>query len=131
MEKQISGFGSIDYEVSLSSGPSYPPITVTVRAFRTKDPKFSLLKRFMPGSGGAAPFFAEFYSPPLGITDFTQDLERKLANHIQRIVEGQRNEREVLYGDTSRLTWDVHEAVRLYQQANKDVSFSCLILSSS
>jgi hypothetical protein len=124
MENHISGFGSNEYEVCLSSGPSYPPIPVTVQAFRTKDPGFSMLKRFVPDGRGGAPILVEFYSPPLGITDFTQDLEGKLRNHIQLIVEGERNEGEVLYDGTSRLTWEVLEAVRLYQHANQSVRFS-------
>ncbi|KAH6661963.1 hypothetical protein B0J14DRAFT_687579 [Halenospora varia] len=115
MENKISGYGSSEYKVCLSSGPSYPPILVTVQAFRTKDPSFSVLKKIVPENEGRAPAFVEFYSPPLGITDFTQDLDGKLRTHIQGIVGGERNFGEVSYGNTSRLTWDVHEAVRLYQ----------------
>lgn len=83
-----------------------------------------MLKRFVPDGRGIAPVLVEFYSPPLGITDFTQDLEGKLGNHIQLISEGERNEGEVLYDNTSRLIWEVHEAVRLYQHANQSVRFS-------
>ncbi|KAH8654611.1 hypothetical protein BGZ60DRAFT_157366 [Tricladium varicosporioides] len=119
MENKISGFGSRKYNVCLSSGPLYPPILLTVQAFRTKDPGFSVLKKFVYNDEDGTPTFVEFYSPLLGITDFTQDLEGILRNHITSIVEGKRDFEEVTYGNTSRLTWDVHEAIRLYQCATQ------------
>jgi hypothetical protein len=124
VEKNISGYGDRRVEVYLSSGPCYPPIQVTVGRFRTKDlcdPSFSAVKKIVPVGTSKKLSIVEFYSPPFGITDFNQDLESKLTNHIQDIAEGKRNYGEVSYGYTSELTWDVYEAVRCYQVANPTV----------
>ncbi|PMD21377.1 hypothetical protein NA56DRAFT_125772 [Hyaloscypha hepaticicola] len=121
VEKNISGYSDSQVEVYLSSGPCYPPIKVTVGRFHTKDrcdPSFSAVKKIVPIGMSRKLSFVEFYSPPLGITNFNQDLESKLMNHIQHIAEGKRNYGEVSYGYISRLTWDVYEAVRCYQLAN-------------
>jgi hypothetical protein len=121
MDEKISGFRDGRFEVYLSSGPCYPPIQVTVGLFHTKDSSFSFLKEIVP-DGAGKPTFVKLFSLPLGITDFCQDLPDKLTKHIEDIVEGERNIGEVLYGNTSRLTWDVHEAVRLYWRANPTVT---------
>jgi hypothetical protein len=127
MDEKISGFGSDRFEVYLSSGPCYTPIPVTVGLFRTKDSSFSFLKKIVP-DGTGKPIFVKLFSLPLGITDFSQDLPGKLTKHIEDIVEGERNIGEVLYGNTSRLTWDVHEAVRLYFRADPTVTSPFLLL---
>lgn len=124
MEKNISGYGENRFKVHLSSGPSYPPIQVTVARFRTKDwcdPSFSAVKKIVRVGTRKKLRFVEFYSPPLGITDFNQDLDGKLTNHIQGIAESERNYGEVLYGNTSELTWDLYGAVRCYQGTNPTV----------
>lgn len=129
MAKKISGFNNDQFKVYLSSGPSYSPISVTVHTFRTKDRSFLVFKKIMTeGPSKESSTFVEFYSPPLGITDFSQDLRGSLTKHIQNIVEGKRDYGEVLYGNTSQLTWDVHEAVRSYQRTNPTVTSSDPIL---
>jgi hypothetical protein len=137
VEKNISGYGDSRFKIYLSSGPCYPPIQITVGRFRTKDwcdPSFSAVKKIVPVGTSKKLRIDEFYSPPFGITDFNQDLdgkfnqdlENKLMNHIQNIAKGKRNYGEVLYGNTSELTWDVYEAVRCYQCANPTVISSFL-----
>ncbi|RDL40099.1 uncharacterized protein BP5553_00078 [Venustampulla echinocandica] len=118
--KNISGYGDNRFKVSLSSGPCYPPIQVTVGRFRTKDwcdPNFSAVKKIVSVDKSKKLRFVEFYSPPFGITDFNQDLEGKLTSHIQVIAKGERNYGEVLYGNTSGLTWDLYEADQLLRKA--------------
>jgi len=123
---KISGFSDSRFEVYVSSGPCYPSISVTVQPFRAKDESILFCKT-VDGANKKSAFFKS-YSPPLGFTDFNQDLEGKLRDHIRDIIEGERNYGEVLYGNTSQLTWDVYEAVRLYQCANPTVNSPLLFL---
>jgi hypothetical protein len=130
MEEKVFGFSDNRFEVSISSGPTYTPIQLTVHTFRTPDQSFLVFKKFVTDDVSKVSTFAKAYSPPLGITDFSQDLSGKLTNHIREIIEGERNYGEVLYGNTSQLTWDVYEAVRLYQRANPTVASSYPFLLS-
>jgi hypothetical protein len=128
MATKISGFSDSRFTVYLSSGLCYPSISVTVQPFCTKDKSFLFCKSIMTDSTSKKSVFSESYSPPLSITDFNQDLRSKLSDHIRDIVEGKRNYGEVLYGNTSQLTWDVYEAVRLYYCANPTVTSYLLFL---
>lgn len=94
--------------------------------FSTTDQSFLFFKKIVTDGAGKEAIFVQFPSPPLGITDFGQDLRDKLTEHIRDIAGGKRNYGEVSYGNTSQLTWDVHEAVRLYQHANPGVTSSCV-----
>jgi hypothetical protein len=122
MAQKISGFSNDQFKVYLLSGPNYSPISVTVHTFRTKDRSFLFFKKIMTGGASKESTFVESYSPPLGIADFSQDLRGNLTKHIQSIVEGKRDYGEVLYGNTSQLTWDVHEVVRSYYRTNPTVT---------
>ncbi|KAF4636888.1 hypothetical protein G7Y89_g1206 [Cudoniella acicularis] len=57
-----------------------------------------------------ASYFTNIYAPPLGITDFKQDLKQKLTDYIDRIISTERNFGEVIYGEMSQLVWDIYEA---------------------
>jgi hypothetical protein len=122
MSEKISGFSNNSFEIMISSGPTYPPISIVVHEFCTSDLSFLAFKKIVTDQVTKVPQFIKAYAPPLGITDLNQDLEGKLKNHIQKIVEGKRNYGEVVYGDTSQLAWDVFEAVRQYQRANPAVT---------
>jgi hypothetical protein len=125
---KISGFSDSRFKVYVSSGPCYPSISVTVQPFRAKDESILFCKSITTDRASKKFAFLKSYSPPLRITDFNQDLRGKLTGHIRDIVEGERNYGEVIYGNTSKLTWDVYEAVRLYQRANPTVTPSLLFL---
>jgi hypothetical protein len=122
MAEKISGFSNNNFKIMISSGPIYPPIPIVVHEFCTSDLSFLAFKKIMTDQVTKVPQFIKVYAPPLGITDFNQDLEGKLKSHIQSIVEGKRNYGEVVYGDTSQLTWEVFEAIRQYQRANPAVT---------
>jgi len=122
MAEKISGFGNISFTILISSGPIYPPISIVVHEFYTSDPSFLAFKKIVTDQVTKVPQFIKAYAPPLGITDLSQDLEGKLKIHIRNIIEGKRNYGEVVYGDTSQLSWDVFEAVRRYQYANPAVT---------
>lgn len=122
MAEKVSGFSNNSFKIDISSGPTYPPIPIVVHEFCTSDLSFLAFKKIVIDEVTKVPQFVNAYSPPLGIIDFSQDLEGKLTSHIQDIIEGKRNYGEVVYGDTSQLTWDVFEAVRRYQRANPAVT---------
>jgi hypothetical protein len=122
LAEKVSGFSDNRFEVYISSGPNYTPIQLIVHTFRTPDQSFLVFKKIVTNDVSKVSTFTKAYSPPLGIFDFNQDLSGKLTNHIREIIEGERNYGEVLYGNTSQLTWDVYEAVRLYQRANPTVA---------
>lgn len=131
MAEKVSGFSNNGFRVLISSGPTYPPMSIIVHEFRTPDPGFLVFKEIMVDKGTKIPHFVDTYSPPLGITDFSQDVEGKLESHIHSIIENQRNYGEVVYGDTSQLSWDVFEAVRRFQLANPLVSLPFLWFQTS
>lgn len=77
--------------------------------------------------------FVAFDTLPLGIPEQypTLKLKSKLVQHINAIVDDERNWGEVLYDNTSQLTWDVHEAIWKFYHADPQVSdftfFTCSI----
>jgi hypothetical protein len=122
MAEKISWFSDNSFKIMISSGPIYPPIPIVVHEFSASDLNFLAFKKIVTDHVTKIPQFIRAYAPPLGITDLNQDLEGKLKSHIQKIIEGERNYGEVVYGDTSQLSWDVFEAVRQYQRANPTVT---------
>jgi hypothetical protein len=130
MAEKVSGFSDNRFVVYISSGLNYTPIQLTVHTFHTPDQNFLVFKKIITDDVSKVSTFTKAYSPPLGITDFSQDLSGKLKKHILEIIEDERNYGEVLYGNTSQLTWDVYEAVRLYQHANPTVASSYPFLLS-
>jgi hypothetical protein len=124
IREKFSGHNKNGFAVNLSSGPTYPPFRLTVHEFYTTDQDHFFFKMIITDAETSVSKFANAYSPPLGIIDPDQDLKRTLTNHIQSIIEGERNYGEVIWGDTSQLTWEAVEAVRLYQRANPEVTLS-------
>jgi hypothetical protein len=123
--EKISRFSDEQFEIDLSSGLQYPPIPVIVHKFRPLDRSLLVFKKFGTDKVGQESTFAKAYSPPLGILDFSQDLSSKLISHVLKIIDGERNYGEVSQGNTSQLTWDVYDAVRLYHRANPTVTSLC------
>lgn len=113
MAKTISGFSNTQYNVYLSSGPSYQPILVSVRQFHAKDESILLFKKIVTGGAIKKSTSVWSHSPPLGINP-GQDLGEKLMEHVQNIAEVEPDHGEVLYRNVSNLTWDVHEAIWSY-----------------
>jgi hypothetical protein len=126
IREKCAGHNSNAVAVDLSSGPTYPSFRLTVHEFYPTDPSLLFFKTIVADAGTNISKFVNAYSPPLGIIYPGQNLKSTLMNHIQRIIKGERNYGEVIYGDTSQLTWEVFEAVRLYQRANPEVVFSYL-----
>ena len=120
---KVSRFSDNRFIVNISSGLSYPPIQLTVHIYYTPDQNFSIFRKIVTDDINKVSTFTKAYSPPLGITDFGQNLSGKLKNHIQEIIEDKRNYGEVVSGSTSQLVWDIYEAIRLYRNANPMVSF--------
>lgn len=125
MASKVAGLGGSPHQIMLSSDFSYPPISINVQVFRV-NPEFSYFKKLRLDSRNKEPVFVEVPCPPLGITDFSQDLRSKLRKHIQGIIQSERNYGEVLYGNTSQLTWDVLEVVKVYQRENYTVTSTCI-----
>jgi hypothetical protein len=122
MKEKISGFSNNQFEVYVTSGPTYRAIQVTIHTFHSSDYSFLAFKKLVRSDvGNVQPTFIRYYSPPLSIKDDTQDLRSKLKDHISDIIRGERNFGEVKSGSTSQLSWDVREAVRSYQLVNPKV----------
>lgn len=84
MKEKVSGFSNNQFEVFVTSGPTYKAIQITVHTFHSSDDSFLAFKKLVPSDvGNAQPTFMKYYSPPLGIKDDTQDLRTKLTGHIQ------------------------------------------------
>jgi len=133
MKEKVSRFSNNRFQVYVSSGPKYSPIQITVHEFYTRDQSFLFFKKVVTDDVSKVSTFIEAYSPPLAIVDLglvRKDLSGKLTDHIQEIIGGERNYGEVSRGNTSQLTWDVYEAVRLYQRANPTVGSRNLFRSS-
>lgn len=124
MSERISEFSHTRFKVYLSSGPCYRPMLVNVHTFHTRDSSFGLYRRLVNNEAGSKPKLVKCYSPAIGINGFSQDIRGRLIDHIEQIVDGERNYGEVLWGNTSQLVWDVHETIRQYLLSNPKVSIA-------
>ncbi|CAG8957613.1 hypothetical protein HYFRA_00010480 [Hymenoscyphus fraxineus] len=115
---QVATVDDSQFEINVSSGPNYPPISITVQVLRGNK-EFFKFKKIMTDSNKDSRFVS-FDTRPLGIPEqfSTQKIQHRLLEHIEAIVEGERNYGEVLYDNTSQLTWDVHEALSELYHAN-------------
>lgn len=111
----LSGIENDPFEISVSSGESYPDILVTVSSLRGNT-DFCKFNKIMTDSCKKRPSFVTFETRALGIPlqVSTEEIQRKLSSHVEDIVKDKRNYGEVLYDDTSQLAWDIYEAIWTY-----------------
>lgn len=128
---QVASFTTNKFNIEVLSGPIYSPIQLTVHEFVPQDTELLVFKKLVISNMNDHSIFQKSYSSPVGVNlrDISiADLSIKLESHIEGIATMKRNYGEVKAGNTSQLTWDVYEAIRLYQLDNPQVSLAFRIL---
>ena len=115
VQRNILGFTDNMIEVTISSGPLYPAIKLTVCEFQPSNHEF-LTTLYVRSKNGCQ--FRNQYSLPLGIygTEI-KELKEKCLSHIQSIIELERNPGECGSDSTSMATWEWFEAMNRYRKS--------------
>jgi hypothetical protein len=72
------------------------------------------------GNDSQSQAIVDSYALPLGLSGSTlKGLRKVCSDHIKSIVEGPRNPGEWKYGDTSKVSWMVFEAIDRYRRATQ------------
>jgi hypothetical protein len=104
-------------EVHMSSGPTYPPIILTVNEFIPKDEHFLALSYAPPNVNTPTPKLEQVYAPPFGLPDNKGKggLKKNCREHIKEIIKHERASCEAVCGDVSPLAWEIYNAVHRYR----------------
>jgi hypothetical protein len=118
--ENIYGFTSVRATVHVSSGPSYPPIVISVREFRPRNVDFLALQHIEKSEDDQAHQLSPSYAPPLGLNSRDNpDLGEKCLNHIKAIANMRRDYNEVKFGEMSEVSWKILDITDRYRQATE------------
>jgi hypothetical protein len=119
----------------MSSGPTYPKITLTAHEFIPSNEEVLLLQYISSENrlGGRPGNLKDTYSPPLALRDVEIDgLIEMCQCHIDSIIDENRNPLEFIIGDASVIVWQIYDIVNHYrrssnsdEQKRKLVSINC------
>jgi hypothetical protein len=120
----VESFTDNCVQIHLSSGPTYPPIALSVREFRPFKEDFLAVHRNIPDSSNIEEeqifSFINRYSLPLALpaTEVTA-LRKKCLHHIKAVISQDRNPGETGPGGMSFISWKVFAAIERYKRASK------------
>lgn len=106
--------------VSLSCGPTYSDIVVPVNMYKPANLDLFARPCLAEMADGQGYSFQLQYAPPLGLSmNKISGLRQQWQEYARITLESERNYGEVEQGETSRLVWQAHDAVRKYYQSTK------------
>jgi hypothetical protein len=120
VDENVLSFSDIPIKISLSSGPRYPPIVLSVREFQPSGREFLEVQR-ISGSDQEILSTKSCYSLPLGLPSTAALLLKdKCRIHIESIVSYDRDylPEQSEFGEMSLVSWHVYLAINRYRKAD-------------
>jgi hypothetical protein len=104
-------------ELHMSSGPTYPPIVLTVHEFIPANKEFLALSYAPPNVNNPTPALEQVYAPPFGLLEDNSrnKLRKSCREHIKAIIRQNRAACEARCGDVAPLSWEIHKIVHHYR----------------
>jgi hypothetical protein len=125
IEENVSMFGHCPIKISVSSGPNYPPMILSLREFHAIREDFLDVQRIEEADSNAEYGLQVVLRKalPLGLPPSDVNLlKRQCLQHIRSIISSSRDPQETEFGETCIISSKVLVAIERYRTSSRSGS---------